>query len=181
MRCLNTYCKVKIEWNKNISIQAINVLMYIKIIIFSDSDVIWLLSIYIVNNNLCNSNISPVVVIRIDTDLFSSKMEGVLAMLHRFEFMMVDKVWVAPQSAVDNMRQSLLGSNLQLVNNINWYPSTLIIGLRVIGQKIWKFWIEAKIHIIFHWWLTTPWYYCVNNYTLSCEKIKQPRPCRLRW
>ena len=56
--------------------------------------------------------------IGIYTDLFSSEMESVLAMVHGLELVMVAQVWVPPQSAVDHMGQTLLGPNLTITGSL---------------------------------------------------------------
>ena len=48
------------------------------------------------------------VVIRVDTNFFSSEVEGESAVLHRLQFMMGLEVWKAPQAAVNDVRETLL-------------------------------------------------------------------------
>ena len=74
--------------------------------------------------------------IGIYTDLFSSEMESVLAMVHGLELVMVAQVWVPPQSAVDHMGQTLLGPNLTQIRILGKFKLTSRNGLEVakVGQ-----------------------------------------------
>ena len=56
---------------------------------------------------------SPVVVVWVHTDLLSPEVEGVLAVVHRLELVVVAQVRVTPQTRVDHVRQSLLSSDLK--------------------------------------------------------------------
>ena len=56
---------------------------------------------------------SPVVVVWVHTDLLSPEVEGVLAVVHRLELVVVAQVRVAPQTRVDHVRQTLLCSDLK--------------------------------------------------------------------
>ena len=58
--------------------------------------------------------------VRIDADLFSPQVEGVLTVVHALQLVVVAEVGVAPQPAVDHMGQTLLRPNL---------TSTIIIGV----------------------------------------------------
>ena len=57
--------------------------------------------------------------IGVHTDLFSSEMESVLAMVHGLELVVVAQVWIPPQPAVDHVGQALLGPNLQLETSLS--------------------------------------------------------------
>ena len=56
--------------------------------------------------------------VRIDADLFSPQMEGVLTVVHTLQLVVVAEVGVAPQPAVDHMGQTLLRPNLTSTINI---------------------------------------------------------------
>ena len=53
------------------------------------------------------------IVIGIDADLFTSKMECKHAMLHGFQFMMRLQVWKSPEATIDDVRQAFLLRNLR--------------------------------------------------------------------
>lgn len=56
---------------------------------------------------------SPVIVVWVHTDLLSPEVEGVLAVVHRLELVVVTQVRVTPQTRIDHVRQTLLGSDLK--------------------------------------------------------------------
>ncbi len=56
---------------------------------------------------------SPVVVVWVHADLLSPEVEGVLAVVHRLELVVVAQVRVSPQARVDHVRQTLLSSDLK--------------------------------------------------------------------
>ena len=56
---------------------------------------------------------SPVVVVWVNADLLSPEVEGVLAVVHRLELVVVAQVRVTPQTRVDHVRQTLLCSDLE--------------------------------------------------------------------
>ena len=56
---------------------------------------------------------SPVVMVWVHADLLSPEVEGVLAVVHRLELVVVAQVRVTPQTRVDHVRQTLLCSDLE--------------------------------------------------------------------
>jgi len=64
-------------------------------------------------------------VVWVDADLLSAKVEGILTVLHRLELMVVAEVWISPESAVDDMWQTLFCTNLEPAIKGTWDGDTL--------------------------------------------------------